>query len=116
LVSVERTSIGKAGKLDASEFSTIFNPYNYGIVDVIAQILLPGTTPPSFQGKNKGPEHWGVVAKLHTLIVHSASSSTFKPHLDTPRDFTQFGSLVVCLPSPHKGKGDSSSSQDPFFC
>jgi len=27
----------------------------------------------------------------------------FKPHVDTPRSPHQMGSLVVCLPHPHKG-------------
>lgn len=27
----------------------------------------------------------------------------FKPHVDTPRSELQFGSLVVCLPTAHKG-------------
>ena len=34
-------TIRKAGKLEASEFSTSFNPYDFGIVDAIAQALLP---------------------------------------------------------------------------
>jgi hypothetical protein len=29
----------------------------------------------------------------------------FKPHYDTPRSSDMFGSLVVCLPSPHSGGG-----------
>lgn len=96
--------IRKAGKLEASEFSTSFNPYDYGIVDAVAQALLPGIARPDFQGENKSPEHWGVVAELYKLNVYSAPADKFKPHVDTPRGFTQFVSLVVCLASPHEGK------------
>ncbi len=27
----------------------------------------------------------------------------FKPHVDTPHELSQFGSLVVCLSNPHEG-------------
>jgi hypothetical protein len=42
-----------------------------------------------------------VILKL--VQVYSAPSDKFKPHVDTPRGFTQFGSLVVCLPNVHEG-------------
>lgn len=35
--------------------------------------------------------------------VYSSPSGKFKPHIDTPRGSTQFGSLVVCLPLEHEG-------------
>jgi hypothetical protein len=95
--------IRKAGKLDADWFSTSFNPYDYGIVGAVAQALLPGILRPAFQGVNMSAEHWGVVAELYKLNVYSGPSDKFKPHVDTPRGFTQFGSLVVCLPNPHGG-------------
>lgn len=50
-------SFRKAGKLEASEISTSFNPYDYGNVDAVAQTLLPGITRPDFQGENESPEH-----------------------------------------------------------
>lgn len=34
----------KAGKLDRSAFATTFSPYEAGIVDVVAQLLLPQTS------------------------------------------------------------------------
>lgn len=98
--------IRKAGKLEATEFSTSFNPYDYGIVDAVAQALLPGIARPNgpnYDGDNISPDHWGVVAELYKLNVYSAPSDKFKPHVDTPRGFTQFGSLVVCLPNLHSG-------------
>ena len=95
--------IRKAGKLEATKFSTSFNPYDFDIVDTVAQALLPGIVRPAFQDKNISTEHWGVVAELYKLNVYSAPSDMFKPHFDTPRGHTQFGSLVVCLPNPYKG-------------
>jgi hypothetical protein len=38
-----------------------------------------------------------------TFQVYSAPKGVFKAHVDTPRSETQFGSLVVCLPSGHEG-------------
>jgi len=39
----------------------------------------------------------------HQFQVYSGPSGKFRPHVDTPRGATQFGSLVVCLPHPHRG-------------
>ncbi len=50
----------KALKLDTSQFSTNFCPYTLGIVDAIAQILLPEAS--------KGKER-GVKAELYKLNV-----------------------------------------------
>jgi hypothetical protein len=92
--------IRKAGKLEAYDFSTNFNPYDYGIVDTVAQELLPGIVR---AGKQPAVERWGVVAELYKLNVYSGPSGMFKPHVDTPRGRTQFGSLVVCLPTKFEG-------------
>ena len=92
--------IRKAGKLEAHQFSTNFNPYDYGIVNTIAQELLPGIVR---AGKQPAVEGWGVVAELYKLNVYSGPSGMFKSHVDTPRGRTQFGSLVVCLPTEFKG-------------
>ncbi|KAF2804168.1 uncharacterized protein BDZ99DRAFT_452136 [Mytilinidion resinicola] len=85
----------KATKLDTTAFSSTFNPYEVGIIDVIAQILLP-----SLPG---GDISRGVRAELYKLNVYSGPSGKFKAHVDTPRGSTQFGSLVVCLPCDHEG-------------
>jgi hypothetical protein len=37
------------------------------------------------------------------LQIYAAPSGFFKPHIDTPRASSQFGSLVVALPCYHKG-------------
>jgi hypothetical protein len=57
----------KAGKLDRANFSVDFHPNDYGILDAIAQTLLPSTYP---LGKKEGrEEHWGVKAELYKLNV-----------------------------------------------
>ena len=53
-------------------------------------------------------DHWGVIAELYKLNVYSGPSGMFKPHIDTPRGCTQFGSLVVCLPTEFKGAIDAT--------
>jgi hypothetical protein len=92
--------IRKAGKLEACDFSTNFNPYDYGIVDAVSQELLPGIMR---AGKQPAVVRWGVVAELYKLNVYSGPSGMFKPHVDTPRGRTQFGSLVICLPTKFEG-------------
>lgn len=42
-------------------------------------------------------------AELYKLNVYSAPNGKFKLHVDTPRSKDQIGSLVVSLPSAHKG-------------
>ncbi|KAK3667971.1 hypothetical protein LTR22_001038 [Elasticomyces elasticus] len=83
----------KARKLDTSQFATTFCPYANGIIDVVAQMLLP-----SIAGHQRG-----VKAELYKLNVYSGPSGKFKSHVDTPRSEKQFGSLVVCLPVAHEG-------------
>ena len=63
-------SYRQAVKLDSDQFCTSFSPHDYGIMDAIAQTLVPevaqvasGTTRTEFQ------EHWGVVAELYKLNV-----------------------------------------------
>jgi hypothetical protein len=82
-------TIRKADKLKSSGFSTSFNPDDFGIVDAIVQALLPSIVRP--EGKASHTERWGVVAELYKLNVYSGPSAKFKPHVDTPCGFTQFG-------------------------
>ncbi|KAK7707276.1 hypothetical protein SLS63_013793 [Diaporthe eres] len=85
----------KALKMDTNRFASTFNPYECGIIDGIAQVLLPSTPESDLRR--------GVRAELYKLNVYSSPSGKFKPHIDTPRGSTQFGSLVVCLPLEHEG-------------
>ncbi|KAF2014657.1 hypothetical protein BU24DRAFT_349125 [Aaosphaeria arxii CBS 175.79] len=85
----------KATKMDRSNFSTDFCPYELGIIDTIAQILLPGS--------KENIHTNGVKAELYKLNVYAAPSGFFKAHVDTPRSEQQFGSLVVSLPCRHEG-------------
>ncbi|KUI64509.1 hypothetical protein VM1G_00675 [Cytospora mali] len=82
----------KASRLEMPNFSTDYSPEDNHVMEKIMQTL-------AFSGS--GCYQW-VRAKLHSLTVYSAPSGNFSPH-DTPRSEQQFGTLVVCLPSVHKG-------------
>lgn len=56
-------SYRKASKLDPSQFSTSFNPYELGIIDTVAQALLPST--------KAADSYQGVRAELYNLNVGS---------------------------------------------
>lgn len=56
----------KAGKLDPGSFMTDFHPHDCGIVDSIAQVLLPGTV---VGGKGVGIGPYGVRVELYKLNV-----------------------------------------------
>ncbi|KAK7217477.1 hypothetical protein V2G26_005480 [Clonostachys chloroleuca] len=88
-------SYRKALKIDTDSFCSTFDPYTLGIIDTIAQVLLPSAT--------DSKTHRSVRAELYKLNVYSAPSGMFKSHVDTPRSTSQFGSLVVCLPLEHEG-------------
>ncbi|POS73066.1 hypothetical protein DHEL01_v208545 [Diaporthe helianthi] len=105
----------KALKMDTDKFASTFNPYECGIIDGIAQALLPSNPDfdlrrgvraelyklngrPSFPTRSSSAHH-----REHRYQVYSSPSGKFKPHVDTPHGSTQFGSLVVCLPLEHEG-------------
>ncbi|KAI1333093.1 hypothetical protein F5Y16DRAFT_407097 [Xylariaceae sp. FL0255] len=88
-------SYRKALKMDTDAFCTTFDPYSVGIIDTVAPILLPSVS--------GSLTHRCVQAELYKLNVYSGPSGKFKPHIDTPRSTSQFGSLVVCLPLEHEG-------------
>ncbi|KAE9378797.1 hypothetical protein N431DRAFT_293080, partial [Stipitochalara longipes BDJ] len=98
--------VGEVGELDASHFSTDFHPHDYGIIDTIAQTLLPGVERSAIAEGTKGrEEQWGVRAELKTLTIHSPSS-TPTPNLQQPTSTSQpphFGTLIISLPFPHQG-------------
>lgn len=85
----------KALKMDTTAFATTFDPYALGIIDTIAQVLLPAM--------KESNVYRAVKAELYKLNIYSAPSGKFKAHVDTPRSNGQFGSLVVCLPLAHEG-------------
>ena len=96
----------KAGKMDAVEFSTNFNPNSTGIMESIRCLLL----------KNPGSS---IQVELHKLNVYGMQKrknlhrkpygcfvgpgSFFRSHVDTPKSGKMFGSLVVALPTKHEG-------------
>ena len=92
----------KASELNIDQFATAFCPYKAGIIDVIAQVLVPNIS-------TRDSEKRGVRAELYKINFYSAPSGKFKSHVDTPRSVDQFGSLVVCLPVAHAGRRIQSS-------
>ncbi|KAI1954612.1 hypothetical protein LOZ59_004814 [Ophidiomyces ophidiicola] len=87
-----------AGKLDVDRFCSTFHPADFGILESIEQTLLPNISS-TLQNQL---EFRRVKAELYKLNVYSGPSGVFRAHVDTPRSSNQFGSLVVCLPSPIK--------------
>lgn len=96
-------SYRKASKLDPSHFDCTFNPYEMGIIDEVAQILLPGVKRKTTSNNNSNEGINVMRAELYKLNVYSGPSGHFKAHVDTPRSNDQIGSLVICLPSAHQG-------------
>ncbi|KAL7621893.1 hypothetical protein AAE478_007393 [Parahypoxylon ruwenzoriense] len=106
-------SYRKALKLDPSHFPINFSPYECGIIDAVAQILLPDWQEDK---KSRGCQGRVVQAQRVCLRIHLAKrlwltgrqiyngpSGRFSAHVDTPRSAYQFCSLVVCLPVAHDG-------------
>ncbi|KAF4450398.1 2og-fe oxygenase family [Fusarium albosuccineum] len=91
---VHDESYRKASKLEPSNLSTNFCPYTVGIIDAVSQLLLPN---------REANKQRAVKAELYKLNVYTGPSGHFRPHVDTPRSRSQFGSLVVCLPVEHEG-------------
>jgi hypothetical protein len=50
------------------------------------------------------PDAGAVAADFYKLNIYGPGG-IFKLHYDTPRSSDMFGTLVVCLPSPHRGGG-----------
>lgn len=68
-------SYREAVKLDANQFSTNFHPADVGILDNIAQVLLPGVAKSFADGETTFEENLGVVAELYKLNVSSSSDT-----------------------------------------
>ncbi|GKZ24416.1 hypothetical protein AbraIFM66951_010492 [Aspergillus brasiliensis] len=89
----------RAGKLEPDRFLTSFHPADFGIIEIIEQILLPG-----INSETENPLQFRrLKAELYKLNVYSGPSGHFRKHVDTPRSEHQIGSLVVCLPCQFKG-------------
>ena len=59
----------QAVKLDSGQFCTSFSPHDFGIMDAIAQTLLPEVALVASGKQTELREHWGVVAELYKLNV-----------------------------------------------
>ncbi|KAH9902339.1 hypothetical protein F4778DRAFT_737273 [Xylariomycetidae sp. FL2044] len=95
-------SYRRALQLDKERFACSLNPYELGIVDEVAQVLLPDFASGS-GNDSPGESKRSVRAELYKLNVYTGPSGHFRPHRDTPRSPSHFGSLVLCLPLAHEG-------------
>jgi hypothetical protein len=62
-------SYREAAKLESHQFCTSFSPHDCGIIDAIAQTILPEVANPCSAGQTAFQEHWGIVAELYKLNV-----------------------------------------------
>ncbi|OBS20501.1 hypothetical protein FPOA_06869 [Fusarium poae] len=85
--------------MDADDFFTNFSPYVHGILAAINQ-TLPWST---HWARHQEEDEIAVKAELCKLDVYSASSGRSETYVDNPLLDRQMGTLVICLPVPHKG-------------
>lgn len=85
----------KALQMNPEAFSVNFNPYDLGIIDTIAQVLLPSII--------DSRKCRAVRAELYKLNIYSGPQGKFRAHVDAPRFNMHFGTLVICLPVEHEG-------------
>ncbi|KAH9986917.1 hypothetical protein BJV74DRAFT_752048, partial [Russula compacta] len=77
----------KAGKMDSECLALLLDLVQTDLIKIIRGYLLEGTQPTD-----------NMKTELYDLNVRGRSSS-FKPHVDTPRSEKMFGSLVVVFPT-----------------
>ncbi|KAF8133299.1 hypothetical protein EV363DRAFT_1162239 [Boletus edulis] len=82
-------SYRKAGKMDLISFATLLDPRSLGIHEQVSKALLT-------------QNYATMDAELYKLNVYG-KGDFFKAHKDTPRGQDMFGSLVIVLPTAHKG-------------
>ena len=109
------TSIRKSWQLDPSQFS-IRNPDWDQMLDNIVHDVYEGLS--LDVGMNN------VSVELYKLLLYE-EGAFFKPHKDSEKAPGMFGTLVICLPSEHKGgelvlsfNGESKTiktAQNPYF-
>ncbi|PYI31355.1 hypothetical protein BP00DRAFT_446636 [Aspergillus indologenus CBS 114.80] len=101
-----------AGKIDPANFASSFHPADFGILQMVENVLLPGISEKDLGREDDGSKpvmsksarHYRKLhAELYKLNVYSGPSGHFATHVDTPRSESQIGSLVVCLPSQFSG-------------
>ncbi|KAI0355257.1 hypothetical protein OH77DRAFT_355447 [Trametes cingulata] len=82
----------EAGKLQKGQFSMQFDPFAAGLLDAVRTSLLSG----------RRESERGIRAELYKLNVYR-KNAFFKAPKDTPDSESMLGSLVIVLPTPHKG-------------
>ncbi|EKM54597.1 uncharacterized protein PHACADRAFT_258563 [Phanerochaete carnosa HHB-10118-sp] len=77
------TTYRKAEKFDSAYFATKPDPFSYGLMSILRDVLREGHG-----------------AELYKLNIYGPGSF-FKAHKDTPRGDNMFASLVVIYPTVH---------------
>jgi hypothetical protein len=106
LINATQTS-GGLRFLSPKQFSIDFDPHRSGLLDVVAQILLPGFECDVLESR---PEHRGIRASHPTLLVVPESTEKVKiplNHAQSPPN--TLGKLLVRLPTAHQGMSTSPS-------
>ena len=71
-------SYRKAVKLDSDQFSTNFSPHEVGIIDAVAQTIMPSMARHLSDGTTTFLDHLGVVAELYKLNVSTPSPDHYR--------------------------------------
>ena len=80
-------------------------------LDILAE-ASPQDDRPTPATNEGSANHEMSMGELYKLNIYSGPSGKFRAHVDTPRNETQIGSLVVCLPSDFERGTLSVSHQD----
>lgn len=115
-VDVLDESYRKASKLDNTQFSTNFNPYDYGIVDTISQVLFPSVDKSS--SEDLGLELRGVRAELYKLNVgfrYSSRSFRYKTYRAPIRSTLVHRECSILMLIHHAGQANSVLSLSVFL-
>ncbi|KAL7278474.1 hypothetical protein ACG7TL_007473 [Trametes sanguinea] len=112
----------KAGKLDARHFSLNWSPAQVGLLDIVRDQLffetasrrIPSDKATTIRAElyklnvygeplNRPPGSSRYADRQAYAWIIKGPQSFFKPHVDTPRDDTMFGSIVIVFPTMHEG-------------
>ncbi|KAH9956379.1 hypothetical protein BGW80DRAFT_1388114 [Lactifluus volemus] len=77
--------------MDNDRFSPLLVPEHTDLIKIVRNCLLEGTD-----------SNRQIKVESHKLNVYS-EGSFFKAHVDTPRNETMFGSIVIVFPTSHEG-------------
>ncbi|PVH78883.1 hypothetical protein DL98DRAFT_572812 [Cadophora sp. DSE1049] len=99
---------GASGVVEGASFAVGFDLSTHGILDTVAQALLPGADCDLLKDR---PEHRGVMTTNRTLQIRTVNSpQAHSLPSSTPSEY--LGKLLVFLPCPHEGGQLEVSTDD----